>query len=83
MACKRNKAMGWSHITSVMLYTDDSPSCSYPALGRIKPELNGLHGKTLTLDATISFRIIFHAAGRLHSMVLLGSSSDVIVGARE
>ena len=53
------------HFPCARLYTDHiAIRCT--ALGRVKPELVGLPGKTLIRDAKRRLRFIVHAAGWLH-----------------
>ena len=43
----------------------------------VEPELAGLFGKALRLDATRRLRFVVNAVGWLHSVVLRGRSGDV------
>ena len=49
-----------------------TPPSRCAALGRVEPELVGLPGMDLALDATRRLRFVVHTAGWLHSTVLHG-----------
>ena len=51
---------------------------SRSSLDRVELELVGLLGKVLARDATTRLRLVVHAAGWLHSMVLHGRAGVVV-----
>ena len=72
---------GWSHVERCRsiyrvrgdtLVTPDHTLSRCVALRSGEPELVGLPRKALAQDATRRFRLVVHAAGWLHSMVLHG-----------
>ena len=49
-----------------------TPPSMYASLGRVDPELVGLHRKALIRDATRRLMFVVDAVGWLHSMVING-----------